>query len=57
MMILETSVTEKMEIRDTEGTRRNMREDGTSVDRYIAKFCADHRFGRCHDDDDRILEY
>ena len=56
-MILETSVTEKMGIRDTEGTRRNKREDGTSVDRYIAKFCADHRVGRYHDDDDRILEY
>ena len=26
MMILETSVTEKMGIRDTEGTRRNKRE-------------------------------
>lgn len=56
-MILETSVTEKMGIRDTEGTRKNKREDGTSVSGYIEEFCADYGLGRYHDDDDRIFEH
>ena len=49
-------------IRDTEikierKQQKQEREYGTSIDRYIEEFCLDHRTGRYHDDDDRVIEY
>lgn len=47
-------------IRDTEikiERKQQKREYGTSIDRYIEEFCLDHRTGRYHDDDDRVIEY